>query len=703
MLTVLLGSVAILAGDSPATAGGDLSLEVRVVGAGGKRVEKSSMTLWRLVPGRGPLEEAGARHPDRLREAATGRVWEPIGSVATDDRWRRDDLAPGTYRATVRLGHNEPTPIAVSEVVVLNGRRKSAVLVVRLKPGPAVSFRLVDAASNQPVPGGQVSLIRQDVEAPLQVSWTTRGSDDQGRITIDQLAAGTYTLSATRRASCPEELEYSAVEERRTLVVSEGVDQVVRVAMAGRSLTQAQIEERWGWVATGTVVDDSGLPVAGAEVRVATGMYTLPGGGATTTGGDGRFTLRFSEGIWSQDEANPQAAIFMVAKEGYLERSRSRPGLHMMARKVPRASSYRLVEPDKIILKGRPYRIDFVLAEPATIEVELRGPADAPPDVAGPDEWARRNSARQDAPNRWTLLPGQPWRFTLPYRKTRFSVRSLPFTLPRAGRYRAVLRFTPDPEDGVDLLEILGVTGSDGREIRDRVVGDDPTARPPVPEALQQQGRDLLRRMAEANRPWLGPPPEGARTYEYRFRVGEQEGQAFWIGEAPVSRAVRRGISHASAVHHLAAYPAAAVFRQVQVRDDRIVLAYTLKAPIGVSAGNGVQGNWHGFFSMPMLEGVLVLDARRLTPLENRSEALDERFSQYVEVDQGHFAPLAIRIEQGAMRFDWTFQVVAPKLWLFATSEPGPGESVVRVDRVRVNGADATVIARGERLAGGLD
>ena len=166
---------------------------------------------------------------------------------------------------------------------------------------------------------------------------------------------------------------------------------------------------------------------------------------------------------------------------------------------------------------------------------------------------------------------------------------------------------------------------------------------------------------------------------------------------------MRRGISYASAVRHLAAYPATAVFRQVQIGEDRIVLAYTLKAPIGVSAGNGVQGDWHGFFSTPMREGVLTLDAHRLTPLEHRSEALDETFSQYVEFEQGQWAPLAIRIGQGVMRFDWTFQVVEPKLWLFATSEPGAGEAVVRVDRVRVNGADARVVARSERRAAGPD
>jgi hypothetical protein len=244
------------------------------------------------------------------------------------------------------------------------------------------------------------------------------------------------------------------------------------------------------------------------------------------------------------------------------------------------------------------------------------------------------------------------------------------------------LRYTPDRSSGVHLLEILSVTGPvGGREIRDKVVGGDPMARPPVAEALQHRGRDLLRWMAEANRPWLGPTPEEVKTYEYRFRFGEQEGQTFRVDAKPVPGTVRRGISFASAVHHLAANPTAATFRQVEIGDDR---------------------------SMPFREGVLVLDARRFIPLENRSEGLHETSSQYVEVEPGRFAPLAIRIKQGeteedGMQFDRTFQVVEPKLWLFAASETDTGRVVARVDRIRVNGADAQPVARGEGRAAGPD
>jgi protocatechuate 3,4-dioxygenase beta subunit len=711
VLAIWLGPAVMLTGDPPA-AGGDLGLEVRVVGIDGKPVERSTITLWRLVPeAERRREEAGELGQYLWREAAAGRVWVPMGTMATGDRWRRDGLAPGTYRATGHLGPGAPTPVGVSEVVTLDGARKTTTLTFRLKPGARVSIRLVDSESQQPVRGARVSLVREDLALPPSWDWTPTASDDRDEITIPHLPPGTYTLDASRQAPRPEEREYSIAEKGKKLVVVEGVDQVVQVAMAGRALTQPEIEQRWGWVATGTVLDESGRPVADAEVRVATGMGTLMGGGSTRTGPDGRFTLRFAEGWMSPDPANVQAAVFSVAKEGFIEKSRSRPGNHLMARQMPQDLSPFGGEPDKVILKGRPYGIDFIMTEPATVEIHLDGPANSPPAVVGQDERDGRFSVRQGAPNRWDVLPGRPWWFELGVHKTRSTVRSFPITLPRAGRYRLVLRYTPDPQTGVDLLEILSVIGPVGnREIRDKVVGDDPMARPPVAEALQRRGHELLRRMAEANRPWLGPVPEAVKTYEYRFRFGEQEGQTFRVGEKPVPGTVRRGISHASAVHYLARNPEVATFRQVEVGDDRIILAYTLKEPIGVSAGNGVQTTWHGFFSMPFREGMLVLDARRLTPLESRSKALHEAFSQYVEVEPGRFAPLAIRIRQGGgeeeevgMQFDWTFQVVEPRLWLFAASEGADGRIIARADRLRVNGAEAKLVARGEVRAAGPD
>src|SRR5262245_38455682 len=69
---LLLGLAATRAGEPPAAAAGDLSLEVRVVGIDGKPVERSSVSVWRLVPeAEHPEKAAGGRGPDLWREAGS--------------------------------------------------------------------------------------------------------------------------------------------------------------------------------------------------------------------------------------------------------------------------------------------------------------------------------------------------------------------------------------------------------------------------------------------------------------------------------------------------------------------------------------------------------------------------------------------------------------------------------------------------------
>jgi hypothetical protein len=700
LLAAVLGVACVVSGDSLRP--DDLAIEIHVVGINGAAVEKSSIGLWKLkseppIPGKDDRKTASKLWV----ESKTGKVWEPVGGVATNDRWRHDNLAPGTYRAAAHLGHEHVTAVGISEPVTLDGSRKETTLTVQLRAGSTVSFRIFDTASNRPLPEATVNLLRDDSDSLFPPRWicVSLKSGEDGTAAVTHLPPGQYRLTASRRAWRPEDLEYSPVEKERKLVVAPQLDQIIQVAMAGRPLTQVEIENRWGWVATGTVVDEAERPVAGAEVRVATGWMTLMGGGTTKTDETGRFTLRFSEGIATADKANAQAAVFTVAKEGYVEKSRSRPGRHLMARQLPANNAYG-VEPEKIILRGQPYRIDFHLARPATIAVDLRGPTDSPLGLVGQNDQDAGLTHRQDGPNRWAILPDRPWRFTLTFRKTRFLVRSFPISLPRAGQYRATLRFTQDLERGVDLLEFVAVTGPDGRDIRDRVVGDDPLTRPPVSPDLQRRGRDLLKKMADANECWLGPPLREVKSYQYRWGFTEKDARTFRVGAAPSEANLKRGISYFSSVHHLAAAPEGVTFRQVAIGDDRTQLAYTLKQPITVWAGNGVRGTWHGFLSVSVREGVLVLDSRRFTPIEHRSEQLDEEFSQYFELGSGRHVPLAIRIsERGTRLFDWTFQVVEPNLWLFASSHSIQGEVTARLDRILVNGNNAKLIARGEHPA----
>lgn len=677
-----------------ADAGGDLAIEARVVGVDGRPVEKSGILVWRLVPVPG-------RGDDRLWRDRDGDAWEQVGGAATGDRLRQDGLGPGTYRVTAHEGHHRQSPAGISDPVDLAPGDGPAVVTVRLRPGARVALLPVDAESGRPLPDASVSLIAEETDFPR--GWGYGGERGGEETTVEGLPPGTYFVRASMRASRPDDLEYEPVEPVMRIEVAEGDVLEVAVPMQGRPLTGEEIDRRWGWIAVGTVTDEQGRPVEGATVRVATGMGTLYGGGSTTTDDRGGYTLRFSEGIWSQNDVNLQVASYGVAKEGYVERSRTRPGFLMMARTMPEPGKDFGTSREDIALHGKPLRLDFVLARPAVLEVEFVGPEDAVLSLepgGNQDRWgaSRRLDEGEGPARRWELLPGEPWQFTWQFQGPRTIARSQPFTLSMAGPYRLVLRDESDRERGVGVLEIVALDGPGG-DLADEAVGDDPLARPPVPEAEQERGREFLRRMAEANRDWLGPAPGAIRSYSYRFRFAGEEGTTYEVGRGePVPGVLRRGISHYSAIHHLAAHPESATFRQVNVGDDRIELAYTLREPIGISAGNGVSGTWRGFFSRPLREGRLTLDTRRLVPLEHRAEDLVETFSQFIEIDDGRYAPLSVAVDKSGMRFDWLFQVFEPGLWLFAEAYAGDGdESVVvaTLDEVRIDGDGAERIAVG--------
>lgn len=460
------------------------------------------------------------------------------------------------------------------------------------------------------------------------------------------------------------------------------------------------------WVSQGRVTDRDGKGVPDAEVRVATGMGTLHGGGRTTSDAEGRFTLRFGEGIWSEGP-NLQVAMYFVSKPGMVEASRSRSGSLWMAREIPPPGDWPEARREEIALPGVPFPIDFVMTKPAVLNVQLEGgpklEALAIELLGGQDDWcaSRAFAGPGEGVRSWEVAPGQPWRVWLRYRETRFRVNSPSFTLPGPEVYVARLAYRPDPVDGVDTLVFERFEGPDGSDVRTAVVGDDPMTRPALGVADQQRGREILRKMATVNAPWLGPAPAAVGPYSYRFRFAAEEeaSTTYEVGDRPVPGVVRHGVSFVSVVHYLAEDPGRAVFRKVESGPERIELVYTLKAPVSVSAGNGVLGTWRGFFSMPAREGRLVLDTATFTPIEHATDGMVEHFGPYAVLDaENHRAPLEIRVDHDGMRFGWAFQVFKPGLWLLDSAYRDDGdEPVAIVDQVKVGGVAAERVASGRR------
>lgn len=224
-------------------------------------------------------------------------------------------------------------------------------------------------------------------------------------------------------------------------------------------------------------------------------------------------------------------------------------------------------------------------------------------------------------------------------------------------------------------------------------------AGPAVPEPLlaspdeQAKGREILRKLREANRVWLVRPVEGIRNYAYEFHLGDRAATKFEVAAETAGRAERQGITYGSVIHHLIQSPDRVAFRQVQTNGERVILSYLLAEPVHVAIGNGIRGTWSGYFSMGVREGTLVVDAKRLVPLEHKAEKLHEAYSHYVDVGQGHFAPLRVDVDHGGMKFAWTFHVYDPGLWLLASARYGAGQAdgkaVAWIEKVHVNGTEA--------------
>jgi hypothetical protein len=414
-------------------------------------------------------------------------------------------------------------------------------------------------------------------------------------------------------------------------------------------------------------------------------------------------------GTWG---AGLQAATISPHKPGFVEKSLHRHGGLCMADVRPEKDNSWHVDPDQVVLPGKPYRLDFVMLPAATVRIELVDGNESP--IAGqhvsikgdqmPPSLSVLGHGKTGEDGRFTFagIPaGYSWWFSLQREGSRDEVRSLPFAPVQPGQYQMNLRLRRDAQSGIDLLEITGVTDSQGTEIGDQVLRDDPFARSPVGPELQAKAREILQKMAEANRYWLGPPPSEVQSYQYVFHLADNQPQSFRITQPATNHTwTRQGITYFSALHHLTAHPEEALFRQVDVGDDEITLVYHLSKTTRVSSGNGLLRTWKGFSSRSVREGKLTVDPQTYTPLEHIARGVRERPLQYVEIRPGCYVPLRIRIDEGPdfdrPKYDWTFRVYEPGLWLFDTSRTESGEYpdgiIARIQNVKVNGRDGQVI-----------
>ena len=181
--------------------------------------------------------------------------------------------------------------------------------------------------------------------------------------------------------------------------------------------------------------------------------------------------------------------------------------------------------------------------------------------------------------------------------KDRRSVRTQPFRLTDPQRYDLVLDWRTD-STGIEVLDITSLTDSLGRDQTLALVGDDPQSHGPASAADQKQVHEWLRKLADANRLWLSPPPEAVSEYHYDFHLADNPARRY---EVPKNRGVAgvvyHGIAYVASLRCLTDNPDNVVARRIDRSDGSVSISYTLREPASISAGNGVLNTYRGFFS----------------------------------------------------------------------------------------------------------
>jgi beta-lactamase regulating signal transducer with metallopeptidase domain/protocatechuate 3,4-dioxygenase beta subunit len=698
--------------EKPAKA--DLKIEARVVGVGGNTPQRCSITFWKAVDPEAvekTVETPVASRfsiPHVWHDPVTGKTWQPIHNFGAKDSATKEELSPGDYRVTASIGHGDPTMVGVSDLIRLDGSREHTVVTLPMEAGPSLTIDIIKAKTEEPIEYAAIRLIRPDglpVVSWSSGAWSVLLRENQHK--FEHLAPGDYTLEVFKRAYQYGQNEYAAEQMPMNVRLAVNEDQQLTVKLKAVGPSEEEARRRWPWSVTGTVTDEKGQPLEGVEIRASCGMGSLLPTGSTRSDDQGRYTLRFGPGMRTRNEstgtwgAGLQAATIYASKPDHTEKNLCRQGGLMMADDLPPKDNSWDAKPSEIVLPHKAHSLDFVMVPSAAIEGQLV-------DEQGEPIADKRVSVhgKQMLPSTSVLAQGKTdkqgrfrfegipanyaWWFDI-----QDQGRTQPVRFPVSGSYRVKMQSVNDTRYNLNTVRITGVTGPRGAEVRDRVVGNDPSARPPVSDELQEQGREYLRKMAAACRDWIGPPSAAVKNYEYRFQLGDQPPETIQVKEpSRAGRTVRQGIHYLGTPHVLAARPEKVVFRQVEMDGETIRLRFLVQDGVKIAAGNGITGRFRGFFSSPLREGMLVLDKRTFRPLRTEiGDDLRETFSRYVSLGEGRSAPLRIQIKRGSSHWDWKFRVYQPGLWLLAESRSGD-QLLLTNDEVKVNGQSAVPMPR---------
>jgi hypothetical protein len=695
------------AADTPvvaASSGG--VLRVRIVDAEGRANPKNSAQLWRRVADESQESQYTWRDP------LDGQLWENVGGRSFGPETTFDKLDDGTYRVSVRGGHQQHTPFGISSAVTIDAAQRTAEVVVTLGAGANLRLRMRSAESGEMLEHCHVVLQRLDQDLPV-TDFPIGEIDSRAYHFINGLPPGRYRIFAVRRAFAPDEMQYEQDEPAPEIEVNIGDVRELELDLIPVPLSDEIRAQRWPWVVEGTVRDQQGQPVAQAIVTASAGWGTLRRTGSARTDEAGNYRFRFGPGMLmsssepDQPPLNLQAALIHVRKLGYSDVNLSQQGDLLAAMRRPTENDLRDMygrSPQQVFIPNEPRRVDFVLAPAARVVVEVIGPenrpltnhgvslkgAELPP---GSNVW---DSGRTDATGRCVLrdVPvGRRWHFQVTAPEGQRDLVTTSFTLRQAGTVFVRMRHVTDEATKLQRVDIDKFVDQDGNDLSQSALHRDPLTFAPLDAAGQQQARRILRQAVEANRLWLEGPVEEVQRVSYRLL--SENGQAHSIDVVAGEGAWKmRGIVFTSALPLLAEQAENCVFQALEQTADRTFLAFRWlpvsdspnTAPPRLILGESPAYNLR--YSGPVMSGILELDPETLAIRRFEHGEVIESFDEYLRLPSGLQAPRRVRMDRGGAEQVWTFQVFSPGLWLLSSADI-PGSPKLTNSEIRVNDAAA--------------
>lgn len=232
------------------------------------------------------------------------------------------------------------------------------------------------------------------------------------------------------------------------------------------------------WTVRGRVTDAEGKGLADVEVRAATGVGTLLGGGRTKTDDEGRYLLRFGPGMHMKVSKHAplgvgvQAASIYASKPGWSEENLCRHGDLLMTDRTPEtlgegAKNWGNKSADDVVFADQPKTVNFVMQPAVTLEGEFVESSrnweveDQSISITGPElppSSSVLKSLKTDRKGKFSyehLPTDHEWRFTMRIPKTAVDLESKPFRFDKPGHYRCRLVLETSPAGDSTALALL--------------------------------------------------------------------------------------------------------------------------------------------------------------------------------------------------------------------------------------------------------